>query len=374
MLQIDKLLELVVDKGASDLHITVGSPPVVRLSGKLRALNTPPLTAEDTQALMKSITSERAQQELAETGGADFGFSFGDRARFRVSVLKQKGNVGLVLRQISNTLLTMEQIGLPNAVANLLNRPRGMFLVTGPTGSGKSTTLASCVDYINRELDSHIITIEDPIEFYHEHKKSIVTQREIGVDVGGFDEAIRRALRQDPDVILVGEMRDLETISAAITAAETGHLLFGTLHTMGAAETINRIVDAFPTNQQEQVKTQLSQALMCVVSQTLIPRAEGSGRIAAHEIMVLTPAIAHLIREGKIFRINSEIQTGSRFGMQLMDDALFEMFRKKLIKYQDMMEKSVNPNEMMAKVREAGLIGAGGSGGGGGGAKRRSAT
>jgi twitching motility protein PilT len=355
--QIDKILDLVIDKGASDLHVTVGSPPVVRLQGKLRALNTPPLTPEDTLALMKSITSERCQQELAEKGGADFGFSFGDRARFRVSILKQKGHVGMVLRQISNKLLTMEQIGLPPAVKTLLSRPRGMFLCTGPTGSGKSTTLASCIDFINQEMDCHIITIEDPIEFYHTHKKSIITQREIGVDVGSFDEAIRRALRQDPDVILVGEMRDLETISAAITAAETGHLLFGTLHTMGAAETINRIVDAFPTNQQEQVKTQLSQALMCVVSQTLCPKAEGSGRVGIHEIMVLTPAIAHLIREGKIYRINSEIQTGSRYGMQLMDDALFEKFKQRLIKYQDMMERCVNPNEMVQKVREQGLAG-----------------
>jgi twitching motility protein PilT len=357
--QIDKILDLVVDKGASDLHLAVGSPPVVRLQGKLRALNTPPLTPEDTLSLMKAVTSERAQQELAETGGADFGFGFGDKARFRVSVFKQKGNVGMVLRQIANDMLTIEQIGLPPAVKTLLTRPRGMFLVTGPTGSGKSTTLASCVNFINAELDAHIITIEDPIEFYHQHKKSIITQREIGVDVGSFDEAIRRALRQDPDVILVGEMRDLETISAAITAAETGHLLFGTLHTMGAAETINRIVDAFPTNQQEQVKTQLSQALMCVVSQTLLPKAEGSGRVAAHEIMVLTPAIAHLIREGKIYRINSEIQTGQRYGMQLMDDKLFELFKKKKIKYQDMMEKCVNPQEMMSKVREQGLAGGG---------------
>ena len=355
--QIDKILDLVVDKGASDLHVTVGSPPVVRLQGKLRALNTPPLTAEDTIALMKSITSERCQQELAEKGGADFGFGFGDKARFRVSIFKQKGNVGMVLRQISNKLLSLDDIGLPPAIKTLLNRPRGMFLCTGPTGSGKSTTLASCIDFINAEMDCHIITIEDPIEFYHSHKKSIVTQREIGVDVGSFDEAIRRALRQDPDVILVGEMRDLETISAAITAAETGHLLFGTLHTMGAAETINRIVDAFPTNQQEQVKTQLSQALMCVISQTLCPKAEGSGRYAAHEIMVLTPAIAHLIREGKIYRINSEIQTGARYGMQLMDDALFELFKKRKIKYADMMERSVNPNEMLQKVRESGLAG-----------------
>ncbi|MEZ6187788.1 MAG: type IV pilus twitching motility protein PilT [Planctomycetota bacterium] len=360
-LAIDKILDLVVDKGASDLHLAVGSAPVVRLQGRLRALNTPPLRPEDTQALMKSITGERSQQELEETGGADFGFSFGDKARFRVSVFKQKGKVGLVLRQISNDLLTLEQIGLPPAIKTLLARPRGMFLVTGPTGSGKSTTLASCVDWINTELDAHIITIEDPIEFYHPHKKSIVTQREIGVDVGSFDEAIRRALRQDPDVILVGEMRDLETISAAITAAETGHLLFGTLHTMGAAETINRIVDAFPTNQQEQVRTQLSQALMCVISQTLLPKPEGSGRIAAHEIMVMTPAVGHLIREGKIYRINSEIQTGSRYGMQLMDDALFELLKARKVNFQDVMEKCVNPAEMQLKLREHGLGGAVGS-------------
>jgi len=369
--QIDKILDLVVDKGASDLHVAVGSPPVVRLSGRLRALNTPPLTPEDTLALMKAITSERSQQELSETGGADFGFSFGDKARFRVSVFKQKGNVGIVLRQIANDLLDLETIGLPPAVKTLLTRPRGMFLVTGPTGSGKSTTLASCVDFINSELDSHIITIEDPIEFYHQHKKSVITQREIGVDVGSFDEAIRRALRQDPDVILVGEMRDLETIAAAITAAETGHLVFGTLHTMGAAETINRIVDAFPTSQQEQVKTQLSQALMTVISQTLLSKADGGGRIACHEIMVLTPAIAHLIREGKIYRINSEIQTGMRYGMQLMDDALFELFKKKKIKYQDMMEKCVNPQEMMNKVREAGLVGAGAGAAGGASGRNR---
>jgi twitching motility protein PilT len=358
MMQIDKLLELVVDKGASDLHLAVGTPPVVRLHGKLRALNTPPLTPEDTLALMKSIASERAQQELAEAGGADFGFSFGEKARFRVSILKQKGNVGLVLRQISNKFLTMEEVGLPPMIKSLLAKPRGMFLVTGPTGSGKTTTLASCVDFINIESDCHIITIEDPIEYYHNHKKSIVTQREIGVDIGSFAEAIRRALRQDPDIILVGEMRDLETISAAITAAETGHLVFGTLHTMGAAETIHRIVDAYPTNQQEQCRAQLAQCILCVISQALLPKAEGSGRVAAHEIMVMTPAIAHLIREDKIFRINSEIQTGMRYGMKLMDDCLFELFQKKKIKYQDLIEYSVDANAIMARIKESGLLAA----------------
>jgi twitching motility protein PilT len=357
-MQIDKLLDLVVDKGASDLHLAVHSPPVVRLHGKMRALNTPPLTAEDTMGLMKSIASERSQQELAEAGGADFGFSFGERARFRVSIFKQKGNVGLVLRQIPNKIMSIDDVGLPPMIRSLLAKPRGMFLVTGPTGSGKTTTLAACVDFLNIEQDLHIITVEDPIEFYFPHKKSVVTQREIGVDVPSFAEAIRRALRQDPDVILVGEMRDLETISAAITAAETGHLVFGTLHTMGAAETIHRIVDAYPTNAQAQVRAQLAQALLCVVSQALLPKAEGSGRVAVHEIMCMTPAIAHLIREDKIHRINSEIQTGSRYGMQLLDDVLFERFKQKKIKYQDMVEYSVDPNALMQRIKESGLLAA----------------
>jgi len=358
MMQIDKLLDLVVAKGASDLHLAVGSPPVVRLNGKLRALNTPPLSPEDTLSLMKSITSERCQQELAEVGGTDFGFSFGDKARFRVSVFKQKGNTGLVLRQICNTLIPLDVIGLPQQVLQLLHKPRGMFLVTGPTGSGKSTTLASCIDYCNTEMDHHIITVEDPVEFYHSHKKSIVTQREIGVDVPSFGEALRRALRQDPDIILVGEMRDLDTIGAAITAAETGHLVFGTLHTMGAAETINRLVDVFPTDQQEQVRAQLSQSLSCVISQALLPKADGNGRVCAFEIMVVTPGISHLIRENKVFRIPSEIQTGSRLGMTLLDDSLYKLFKKGTIKYQDMIEKSVNPQDLISRIKEGGAGGA----------------
>ena len=373
-MQIDKLLDLCIDKGASDLHLAVASPPVVRLHGKLRPLNTPPLTPEDTLELMKSITSERCRQELDETGGSDFGFSFGDKGRFRVSIFKQKGNVGIVLRQIVNRFMSLEEVGLPPMIKTLLAKPRGLFLVTGPTGSGKTTTLASMVDFLNMESDCHIITIEDPIEYYHVHKKSIVTQREIGVDIGSFHEAIRRALRQDPDVILVGEMRDLETISAAITAAETGHLVFGTLHTMGAAETINRIVDAYPTNQQEQVRAQLSQALLCVCSQALLPKSEGGGRVAAHEIMVMTPAIAHLIRENKIHRITSELQTGARVGMQTLDDALFELFKKKKIKYQDMIECSVDANSLMQRIKESGLLAAPNLAAGGKGAKVKTAT
>src|SRR5437764_9448106 len=292
---IDKLLQACVKQGASDIHIVVGQPPVFRLHGRMRKLETQVLEPDDSVALMKSIAPERSQRELQEKGSADFGFAFGDLARFRVSIFKQRGNVSMVLRQIPNSMLTPQQLGLPEVCIKLVLRPRGLFLVTGPTGSGKSTTLASLVNYINENVDHHIITVEDPIEFYHYHKKAHINQREIGVDVPSFSEAIRRALRQDPDVILVGEMRDLETISAAITAAETGHLVFGTLHTMGAAETIHRIVDAYPTNAQAQVRAQLSQALLAVISQALLPKAEGTGRVAAHEIMVMTPAIAHLI-------------------------------------------------------------------------------
>ena len=237
---MEKLLDLVIDKGASDLHITVGSPPVVRLQGRLRPLSTPPLGSGDTVALMKAIASERAQNELAERGGSDFGFSLGERARFRVSIFKQRGQVGLVLRLIPNKFLSFDEIGLTPAIKNVCLRPRGLVLVTGPTGSGKTTTLATLVDFINTEVDRHILTIEDPIEYMHVHKRSVVNQREVGVDVPSFAEGLRRGLRQDPDMILIGEMRDLETISAAITAAETGHLVFATLHTTGAAEMVSR--------------------------------------------------------------------------------------------------------------------------------------
>src|SRR3954468_6386322 len=263
-IQIDRLLETVVKKKASDLHLAVGKPPVLRMHGHMRELQTKGLDAEDTMSLMKSITPERIQQEYEETGSGDFAFAYGDAARFRVAIFKQRGNCSLVLRQIPNKLLTFEQIGLPSMAESICRRPRGLFLVTGPTGSGKSTTLAAMINWINEQFDRHIITMEDPIEFYHEHKKSIVVQREVGVDVPSFAEAIRRALRQDPDVILVGEMRDLATIGAAITAAETGHLVFGTLHTSGAASTINRIIDAFPADSQEQIRVQLANNLIAV--------------------------------------------------------------------------------------------------------------
>jgi twitching motility protein PilT len=301
---------------------------------------------------MKSITPDRKQQELDRGGTADFGFAFEDQARFRVSVFKQKGFVGVVLRLIPSRFLTFEEVGLPQHIKNLLVRPRGIVLVTGPTGSGKTTTLATMINFVNEEMDKHIITIEDPIEYYHEHKKSVITQREIGVDVPDFPEALRRALRQNPDMILVGEMRDLDTIQTAITAAETGHLVFGTLHTTGSGRTINRIVDAFPPNQQEQIRTQLATALVAVISQVIIPRADGTGRVAAFEIMIMTAAIENLIREGKSFRIDSTIQTSSKQGMILLDDFLYDLFRDQKITYADMMRFAQYPEDLQKKVKE----------------------
>ncbi len=349
---IDKLLMACVKQNASDIHLTVGQPPVFRMDGRMRKLETKILEPDDTVGLMKSITPDRCQHELAEVGGCDFGFAFGDLSRFRVSVFKQRGNVAMVLRQIPNKLLTMEQLGTPSVCAKLCMRPRGLFLVTGPTGSGKSTTLASMINYINETVDHHIITIEDPIEFYHYSKKSTVNQREVGVDVPSFSEALRRALRQDPDVILVGEMRDLETIEAAITAAETGHVVFGTLHTTGAQGTVNRIIDAFPTNQQEQVRVQLSTAIIGVLSQALLPKI-GGGRVAAYEMLVVTPAIGNLIRENKTFRINSAIQTGQKLGMQLLDDCLFGLWRSGKVAIEEVLVKAQNPDELGTRIAKA---------------------
>ena len=351
-LLIDKLLHAVYKQGASDLHIAVGQPPVLRLHGHLRRLPTKVLEPDDTVALMKSIAPDRCQQELAEVGGSDFGFAFGDFCRFRVSIFKQRGNVGMVLRQIPNKLLTPEELGLPAKCKEMVMRPRGLFLVTGPTGSGKSTSLAALINYLNETIDHHIITIEDPIEFYHYHKKATVNQREVGVDVPSFSEALRRALRQDPDVILVGEMRDLATIEAAITAAETGHVVFGTLHTTGAQGTVNRIIDVFPTNQQEQIRVQLSMAIIGVLSQALLPKI-GGGRIAAHELLVVTPAIGNLIRENKTFRINSAIQTGAKLGMQLLDDHLFKLWQEGKVTAEDALAKSNNVDELQKRILNA---------------------
>src|SRR3954454_18974580 len=355
-IQIDRLLETTVRRKASDLHLAVGKPPTLRLHGHLRELQTKVLDAEDTVALMKSITPERIQQEYEETGSGDFGFAYGEEARFRVSVFKQKGMCSLVLRKIPNKILTLDQIGLPKMAEQICRRPRGIFLVTGPTGSGKTTTLAAMINYINEKLDRHIITMEEPIEYYHHHKKSIVVQREVGIDVPNFPEALRRALRQDPDVMLVGEMRDLATISAAVTAAETGHLVFGTLHTPGAASTINRVIDAFPTDQQEQVRVQLAGNLIAVLSQALCPRIDVDGMLAAYEFMYVTPGIQNLIRENKSFRIDSEIQTGKKFGMQLLDDNLWLQFQSGKISAEESIDKSKNPGGMVDRMQRNGIM------------------
>jgi twitching motility protein PilT len=354
-LQIDRLLETCVRRNASDLHLPVGKPPTLRLHGHLRELQTKVLDAEDTMALMKSITPERIQQEFEETGSGDFGFAFGAETRFRVSVFKQKGCASIVLRRIPNKLMTFQEIGLPKMAEQICRRPRGIFLVTGPTGSGKTTTLACMINHINENFDRHIITMEDPIEYYHEHKKSIVVQREIGVDVPSFSEALRRALRQDPDVMLVGEMRDLATIGSAITSAETGHLVFGTLHTSGCASTINRIIDAFPTDQQEQVRVQLANNLIAVLSQALCPRVDVEGMVAAYEFMYVTPSIQNLIRENKVFRIDSEIQTGKRYGMQLLDDSLWTLYQAGKISAEEAIDKSKVPGLMMERFTRMGI-------------------
>jgi len=349
---IDKLLSAQVKQGASDLHITVGQPPVLRLHGRMQKLKTKVLESADTMGLMKSITPDRCQQEFQETGSTDFGFAFGDQARFRVSVFRQRGNVALVLRQIPVDLMSMDQLAVPTIFKDLIMRPRGLILVTGPTGSGKSTSLAAMIDHLNDTVDHHIITIEDPIEFYHNHKRSTINQREVGTDVTTFAEAIRRALRQDPDVILVGELRDLETIEAAITAAETGHVVFGTLHTSSAAGTINRVIDVFPTNQQDQIRTQLATSIIGILAQQLCPRI-GGGRVAAFETLVVTPGIANLIRENKIFRITSAIQTGSKHGMKLLDDHLFEHWKNELVTKEDVIAKANTPDELAKRIASA---------------------
>ena len=351
-LHIDRLLEACIKMGGSDLHLVTGRPPVLRMGGRLRSLDTKILEPDDTVSLMKSVTPEKNQQEIQEVGGTDYGFAFGDAGRFRTSVFKQKGNISMVLRLIPSELLSFETIGLPTICAALCRRPRGLFLVTGPTGSGKTTTLASMINYINENLDRHIITVEEPIEYYHSHKKSIINQREVGIDVPTFSEALRRSLRMDPDVILVGELRDLETMEAAITAAETGHLVFGTLHTTGCQGTINRIIDAFPVSQQEQIRIQLSTNMIAVLSQNLCPVKVGKGRVAAYEFMVVTPAIANLIRENKTYRVESAIQTGKKFGMQLLDDHLWELFCKDKISLEEMLDKARQPGALLEKAEK----------------------
>ncbi|MBQ3288187.1 MAG: PilT/PilU family type 4a pilus ATPase [Kiritimatiellae bacterium] len=357
-IRMEELLQATIDEGGSDLHIRALMPPKLRVHGELLPLSDESLSEADAAALVREIANDEQMAEIERNGGADFALAHPDGTRFRVSVFKERRRYGAVLRQIPNKLMSMEQLGLPPVVREILFRPRGLILVTGPTGSGKSTTLASMIDVINRERNVHIVTIEDPIEFYHTSKNSLVTQREIGDDVPSFAEAIRRALRQDPDVILVGEMRDLETIAAAITAAETGHLVFGTLHTTGAAETIDRIVDAFTMNQQAQIRTQLAAGLQAVISQILLPRRgqDGKirGRVAAFEIMTTTDAIRSRIRDNKTNMIKSDMQTGAKFGMTTLDASLTDLFKQGLITYQELITKSQDPDSIVTKLRKEG--------------------
>ena len=323
---------------------------VAAMEQQLVSLSTEVVDDATAERWCRELCDDKHWDELLEVGTTDIGLAHESGTRFRVSCMKQRGRFGAVLRLIPSDLLTFDQIGLPDTVQQLLRRPRGLVLVTGPTGSGKSTTLATMIDWINQSLDRHIITIEDPIEFYHRHGQGLVTQREVGQDVPDFPEAMRRALRQDPDVILLGEMRDLDTISAALTAAETGHLVFGTLHTTGSARTINRIIDAYPANQQEQVRAQLSVALVAVVSQVLMPKNGGKGRVAGFEVMINNPAIANLIRKNETNKIQSTIQTSKRMGMVTLDDYLMDLVREGEISAQTALDYAQDPRDLEGRL------------------------
>ena len=350
MAAIFTYIQEAIEKNASDIHFSVGRPVTFRVHGDLTTFEKQPLTPADTEAFAREITTEEQRKRIAEVGGVDFGFSFKDKARIRVSCFKERGNYALALRPLPNRLFTFEEIGLSEKVVELLRLPRGLVLVTGPTGSGKTTTLATMLDYINENMSKHLITIEDPIEFMHPHKRSLITQREVGEDVSDFSEAVVKALRQDPNVILIGEMRDLATMEAAIRAAETGHLVFATLHTTGAARTVDRIIDVFPAHQQPQIRIQLASILVAVISQALLPRLEGLERVLAMEIMIATPAIRNLIREGKTFQLFSEIQTGARHGMKLLDEHLRELYENGQISYDVMIGAAYEPKELSEKI------------------------
>ena len=349
MTRLEHLLDVCLERNASDLHLSVGRPPVLRRSGDLVELEDDELSEEEIETMVKELAPDRCLEELHRVGTTDFAFAHGDKCRFRVSVLTQKGMRGIVMRLIPHRLLSFEQIGLPDSVRNLLKLHRGLILVTGPTGSGKTTTLATMLDWINAHRDVHVVTIEDPIEYYHSHKRAQITQREVGSDVPDFPEAMRRVLRQDPDVILLGEMRDLETTSAAITAAETGHLVFGTLHTTGSARTIDRIIDQYPTDQQEQIRSQLAVSLVAVISQILVPTADG-GRAAAFEVMLINAAIENHIRKCETFKIPSVIQTGRRAGMTLLDDHLLELYRSGRITKETALERAFDRKYFMNRL------------------------
>lgn len=345
-MHIEDIVNEGIARKASDVHITAGIPPIFRINGELLLYNETRLTPADTEILIRETMGEELFKKLLDKGEVDFSYSSHGTGRFRVNAYTQRGSYGMALRIIPLDIPTMQELGLPAVLGDLARLPRGLILVTGPTGSGKSTTLATMIDQINRERKEHILTLEDPIEYLHRHQKSIVNQREIGSDSQSFANALRGALRQDPDVILVGEMRDLDTISIAITAAETGHLVLSTLHTLGAAKTIDRIIDVFPPHQQQQIRVQLSSVIQAVVSQQLLPKADGKGRVAALEIMVATPAIRNLIREDKIHQIDTVIQTGGKYRMQSMDSSLVDLYKRGMIRKDTALNRAFDHEEI----------------------------
>jgi len=352
MVTIEELLRIAKDRKASDLHITVGTPPKIRVYGALESLSYPKLTPEDTSEIIRPIIPPDFMEKLEKEGEADFSFSIPQLARYRANVFKQRGSLSAALRVVDTVVPAPESLGIPESVIDLCNKKRGLILVTGPTGSGKSTTLASLINVINENYTSHIITLEDPIEYLHTHKMGVVNQREIGLDTTSYSSALRAALREDPDVILVGEMRDLETISTAITAAETGHLVLSTLHTIGAASTIDRIIDVFPPHQQQQIRMQLSMVLEAVISQQLLPTADGRGRVAAFEVMKASSAVKNLIRESKTFQISTVIQTSRKQGMQTMDDAIFDLYNMGRISKDTAIEYAQDQTALEKKIKD----------------------
>ena len=347
------LLEEMIDKGASDLHLSAGEVPKLRIDGKLEGSDHGvQLGPRETQALAYSILTEQQKKRFEQEDELDLSFAVQNLSRFRGNVFRQRGTVAMAIRQIPFEILSFQELGLPAAITKLAEKPRGLVLVTGPTGSGKSTTLAAMVDKINRERSGHIVTVEDPIEFVHRHKNCLVNQREVGSDTTSFTSALKYVLRQDPDVILVGEMRDLETVKAALTIAETGHLALATLHTNSAAESINRVIDVFPAHQQDQVRSQLSFVLEGVVTQTLLPRRIGKGRVVACEVLVATPAIRALIRDEKVHQIYSTMQAGKKFGMQTLNDALYSLYMRDEVALDELMRVSADAVELKRMIGE----------------------
>lgn len=349
-MDINDILKVAVESGASDVHITVASPPVMRVNGRLIRYDTEKLMPDDTIRLMRQMVTHEQFQAFEKKGELDFSYSTPGMGRFRVNIYKQRNSYCMVLRVVAHRVPTMDELRLPAILKELSHKQRGLILVTGPTGSGKSTTLAAMIDHINKTKNDHVMTIEDPIEYLHKHDQSLINQREIGSDSESFGSALRAALRQDPDVILVGEMRDLETISTAVTAAETGHLVLSTLHTIGAIKTVDRIIDAFPPHQQQQIRIQLASVLEAVISQQIMPKADGSGRAVAFEIMIANSAVRNLIREGKTHQMQTVLQTGSALGMITMDASLLDLYRKRIIDLPTLKKYAVDLDAIMKQV------------------------